>query len=164
MNVSIRTATNFIRGDDVAAAEVYQAYRKLPYFIIVAYVKTKEDAEDVYQETFTRVLTNRSTIASPSALHSYLCQTARNCAIDCAKNKEENLNPEVEESLGENEPTPLESLLPLNLSVEEKTIAGYRIGFGLSWKEISELISIPMSTAKLHYHEAKKKIKETYSK
>lgn len=62
------------------------------------------------------------------------------------------------------EPAPLESLLPFNLSREEQAVAGYRIGFGLGWKEISELTSTSISTAKLRYVEAKKKIKEAYSK
>lgn len=164
MNVSLQTATNFIHGDEAAAAEVYRAYRKLLYFIIANYVHTATDAEDVYQETFVRVLESRSSIVSASALHSYLCLTAKNCAINCAKKKDESLDPEVEENLSKNEPTPLASLLPFNLSAEEKAIAGYRIGFDLSWKEISELTSLPVSTAKLRYREAKKKIKEAYTK
>jgi len=164
MNVSLQTASRFIQGDEDATSEVYRAYRKLLYFIIANYVLTKEDADDVYQETFVRVLSERAEIVSPSALHSYLCLSARNCAIDFAKKKDESLEPETEESLPGDEPTPLESLLPLNLSREEKAVVGYRIGFDLNWKEISTLTSTPISTVKLRYVEAKKKIKEVYSK
>lgn len=166
MNVSLQTAARFIQGDDEAASEVYRAYRKLLYFIIANYVLSKEDedAADVYQETFVRVLSKRAEITSPFALHSCLCLSAKNCAIDFAKKKDASLDPEAEEALPADEPAPLESLLPFNLSREEQAVMGYRIGFGLGWKEISELTSTPISTAKLRYVEAKKKIKEAYSK
>lgn len=164
MNVSLQTATQFLKGEETAISEVYRAYRKLLYFIIATYVPSKEEAADVYQETFLKVLSKREELKNPAALHTYLCQSAKNCAIDYLKKKQTNLDPELEETLVGEENASLDSLLPFDLTPEEKAIAGYHLGFELSWKEISELTGIPVSTAKLRYASAKKKIKEAYSK
>lgn len=165
MNVSSKTAKQFLQGDEAATAEVYQNYRALLYFIIASYVDRKEDCDDVYQEVFLKVISKKDEIKDPSSLHYYLCATAKNEAIDFAKRQSRmESEQEIEELRGEEESSQLDYFLPYDLTKEEKTIVGYRITFGLSYREISEILEIPIPTAKLRYVQAIQKIKGAYGK
>ena len=56
VEVSLETAKAFLSGDRAATSEVYLAYRRLLYFIIVSVVKNQEDANDVFDDVFTHLL------------------------------------------------------------------------------------------------------------
>ena len=159
MEISKKTAKDFILGNENAISEVYFKYRGLLYFIISTYVKTKEDCEDVYQNVFLNILNKREDIKEPSNLHTYLCQTAKNLAINYAKQSSKYilLNDEEVASI---ENQRLDDLLPYNLTREEKVIIGYKLCFGLTYQEISEIANVPVPTLKVRYSQALKKIKE----
>lgn len=159
MNVSRHVAKLFLEGDEKAAAEVYKAYRALLYFIISSYLSNKEDCEDAFQETFLAVLSRISEIKSPEALHSYLCQTAKSKAIDIAKANAKIEGDYIEEDIISPKESNIDSLLPLDLSRGEKLVVGYRVVFGLSYKEISNLTGDPIVTLKARYSRAIKKAK-----
>ncbi len=160
MKVTKETAKAFIAGDKKAIEEVYTAYHDLLYFVIFSYTKTKEDADDAYEETFLRLLNNKDAIKEPKALQSYLLLTAKSVAIDIAKknSKMEYLFSIEEEASPSSEP--LDSLLPYTLSKEDKEIIGLRLVFSFSWNEISAILSKPISTLKKQYREALNEIKE----
>ena len=160
MKVSKQTAKLFLQGDEAATAEVYHSYKSLLYFIISSYLRNKADCEDVYQDTFLTILTKRDSIKDPSALHSYLCLTAKSKAIDFAKSRafsEEGLEEEEEASAPSE--SNIDSLLPYDLSHEEREIIGYRIVFGLTFQEASDITGAPLITLKTRYARALKKIK-----
>ena len=163
MNVTIKTAKLFLQGEEEATVTVYKSYRSLLYFIISTYVNQKEDCDDVYQNVFMKILSKRDEVKDPSSLHSYLCAMAKNEAIDYAKkSSREQSNDSLEEICVESQTTQLDYFLPYDLSKEEKKIIGYRLTFGLSWKEVSEMLGIPSATAKYRYAQAIKKIKGVY--
>ena len=163
MNVTIRTAKLFLRGEEEATAIVYKSYRALLYFIIATYVDNKEDCDDVYQNVFMKILDKRSEVKDASSLHSYLCAMAKNEAIDFAKKRSREQSSDLLEDICVAKPdSQLDYFLPYDLTKEEKKIIGYKITFGLSWKEISELLGIPAATAKYRYAQAIKKIKGVY--
>ena len=163
MNVTIKTAKLFLQGEEEATAIVYQSYRALLYFIIATYVNQKDDCDDVYQNVFMKILEKRSEVKDVSSLHSYLCAMAKNEAIDYAKKRSRELNSDLlEDMCAANEESQLDYFLPYDLTKEEKKIIGYRLTFGLSWQEVSELVGIPPATAKYRYAEAIKKIKGVY--
>ncbi len=163
MNVTIKTAKLFLQGEEEATVTVYKSYRSLLYFIISTYVNQKEDCDDVYQNVFMKILSKRDEVKDPSSLHSYLCAMAKNEAIDYAKkSSREQSNDSLEEICVESQTTQLDYFLPYDLSKEEKKIIGYRLTFGLSWQEVSELVGIPVATAKYRYVQAIKKIKGVY--
>ena len=165
MNVSIKTAELFLHGEEEATSIVYKSYRALLYFIIATYVKQKEDCDDVYQEVFVKILSKRNEVKDPSSLHYYLCEIAKNEAIDFVKKHSREQSCDVIEDICvDKEDSQLDYFLPYDLTKEEKKIVGYRLTFGLSWKEISNLLSIPVPTAKFRYVQAIKKIKGAYTK
>lgn len=165
MKVSKATAKRFLEGDEAAFSEIYRAYRPLLYFIISTYVSRKEDCDDVYQDVFTKIWEKKGECKDPSGLHYYLCSIAKNEAINAAKRlSSQEALPYVEEENSSSSPRELDALLPYELGEDEKKIVGYRLGFGLSWKEISNITGIPLSSAKLKYRDALKTIKKEMEK
>ena len=160
MNVSRSVAIRFLQGQEAAIAEVYSKYRNLLYFIISTYVDTKEDCEEVYQDVFAALLRKKGELKDPSKLHWYLCQTAKNTAINRAKQSNQQIDRLEEEQMGETQHTRLSELLPYDLSDEERAIIGYRLCLGLSYQEISEITGVVVPTLKARYSRAIKKTKE----
>ena len=163
MNVTIKTAKLFLQGEEEATAIVYKSYRTLLYFIIATYLDQKEDCDDVYQNVFVKILSKRNEVSEPSSLHSYLCSMAKNEAIDYAKKRSHEQSSELLEDIcADRQASQLDYFLPYDLTKEEKKIIGYRLTFSLSWKEISELMNVPVPTAKYRYVQAINKIKGVY--
>jgi RNA polymerase sigma factor (sigma-70 family) len=147
--------------DARALSDIYLHYRGLIYFVIATYLSQKDDADDVYQEVFVRLLSLRGRPFTQRALKAYLCETAKSCALDWKKKQWNDLPGEVIETFGENDsPNPLLSGWGYGLSERESILMDSRLSFGLAWKDISEITGIPISTAKLSYHQALKKQKE----
>lgn len=162
MNVTNKTAKLFLQGDEEAIATVYQSYRSLLYFIIATYLNQKDDCDDVYQNVFVKILAKRNEIKDPSSLHSYLCAIAKNEAIDYAKKRSRERSSDVlEDVCADNQVTQLDYFLPYDVTKEEKMIVGYRLTFGLSWQEVSDLTGIPLGTVKYRYVQAIDKIKRS---
>lgn len=162
MRVSKKTAIEFIKGNEEAISIVYSEYRSLLYFIISSYVKTKEDCEDVYQNVFLNILDKKNDIKDPDSLHSYLCLTAKNLAINYAKQASKFIYLDDEESFESLDNQRLDELLPYNLTRNEKIVVGYKLCFNLTYQEIYEITKTPIPTLKLRYSQALKKIKEVY--
>lgn len=165
LKLSITVATRFIEGDKTAIEEVYLLSQDLLYFLIATYVKRREDVEDVYQETYVKILENRQEVHDPSHLQNYLCSTARNCAIDFARKSSQKDQGEDDETLLENvgandEENTVIDELEANLSHQETAVVYYRIVFALQWDEISTLTGIPNSSARLLYRQAVKKLRK----
>ena len=115
-----------------------------------------------HQNVFVKILAKRNEVKDPSSLHSYLCAMAKNEAIDFAKRLSRERSSDVLEDIcADNQVTQLDYFLPYDLTKEEKMIVGYRLTFGLSWQEVSELVGIPMATAKYRYVQAIDKVKRS---
>lgn len=162
MNVSRKTAKLFLKGDKSAFEDIYVSYRRLIYFVISNYVKSKEDCDDVYQNIFAKLFERRSECKSSGGLHYYIIRIAKSEAINFAK-KSILQNLGCEETLSEDE-KPFDYLLPYGLHEKERAIIGYRLGFSLAWKDVVELTGIPVSTAKSIYSKTLQKIKKEYEK
>ncbi len=166
MKVSDRVASAFLLGEDAAVSEVYLAYRKLLYFIIITIVKDEEEAKDVFQETFLRALEGRSRVRDPRNLEAYLTSTARHLAINRAKQRKPEASYEdIEELYGEEEKDNLylQEMNPF-LTDKESLVAIYRFEYGYSFADIRRLTGMPISSAKRHCKEAVRKIKKQWEK
>ncbi|MCI2067979.1 MAG: sigma-70 family RNA polymerase sigma factor [Bacilli bacterium] len=166
MLVSKKTAQLFISGDEKAIQEVYLSYRKLLFFILGSILGSKDEAEDLFQETFYQVLKNKDKIADPQGLHYYLLQTARNLALNYVKKRERTVYFEdmfSYESQDKKENAFLQDLLPY-LTDQEAFIVTSRLVYGFTLKEISQFISLPLSSTEAIYKKALKKIKSKYLK
>ena len=159
MKISLSTARSFLQGNESSSEEVYNAYRKVMFFVLSSYLKNIEDIKDAYQEAFARLLEKRSEITAPENLQSYFNLIVRSVGLDMAKkSKTETMEDGFEPS--SNDPVFLDDLLPYDLSKEEKMILGGRIVIGYSWDEISAWLNVPISTCKLRYKQALEKVRK----
>lgn len=153
--------TNIIRlvkkaqtGNDKAFLKLFQQYEEDLYRIAYIYVKNKDDALDIVQETAYRSYKNIITLKNPEFFKTWLIKIAISCSIDfLRKNKNVlHLKPEYEEFMGSNdEDVPLslslQELLNL-LNEDEKSVVILRFYYDKTFKEISEILEIPLGTAK----------------
>lgn len=70
-------------GDQDAWEALVDRYARYVHAIVArAYGLDPHDAEDVFQEVFTRVYERLDTLRDGEALRPWIAQTARNCAVD----------------------------------------------------------------------------------
>lgn len=163
MKASRSLANRFLRGEESAANELYELYRRPVCFHMSSYLPSVEDLKDAYQEVFLKLLSNRESILSPDALESYLYRIATSVAIDMAKANNKDHEDDVEE-ISDSPKTALDDLLPYDLPETEKKLLAYRLVLEMPWKEICSLMDLPVSTAKLKYRLALDKVKEELSR
>jgi RNA polymerase sigma factor (sigma-70 family) len=164
MKVSPKTARLFLSGDKEAWAEVYEAYRRILFFLIASIVNNPEDAKDLLSETFIKAREHASSIRDPKALDSYLTKSALHLSYDFLSAKKENVSYDsVEEILGE-ESHDNYYLQELNsfLSDRENLVVTLIVLYGYSLRETATLLSISKSEAHLLYHSALRKLKAAY--
>ena len=76
------------KGDDEAFLKLFQTYEEELYRIAYLYVKNKEDALDVIQETAYRSFKNLNSLKNVEYFKTWLTKITINCAIDyIRKNK-----------------------------------------------------------------------------
>ena len=164
MLVKRKVVLALIKKDAEAFNQVYSAYRKLLFFIIVSIVKNETIAEDLLQDTFLKVYEAVGNLKNPDSFHSYITMTAKNLALNELKKmrRVESFEP-LEEIYGYEEQsfTLLDEIADY-LSDIENTIVVYKIVHERGFQEISTLMDIPLSTVYQIYQKALKKIKEHY--
>ena len=164
MLVKRKVVLALIKKDAEAFNQVYSAYRKLLFFIIVSIVKNETIAEDLLQDTFLKVYEAVGNLKDPNSFHSYITMTAKNLALNELKKmrRVESFEP-LEEIYGYEEQsfTLLDEIADY-LSDIENTIVVYKIVYERGFQEISTLMDIPLSTVYQIYQKALKKIKEHY--
>lgn len=161
MNVSLTTAKEFIAGDAAATQEVYLAYRKLLYFVIVTIVGNEEDAKDVYQDVFLNLLSHRGAITDPKNLHSYLVAMAKNAAINYVKKRDSLVEySSLLDFYGEEE-RHNSYLQDLNtfLSDRENIVVTYRLAYGFTIREVATLTNVSPRQINIIYSQAIHKLR-----
>jgi len=164
MLVKRKVILDFIARDEKAFNEVYVAYRKLLFFIIISIVKNETIAEDLLQDTFIKVYEAKETIKDLSSFHSYITLTAKNLALNELKKMRrlESLEPLIDIYGYVEQNFTLLSEIADYLSELENTIVVYKIVHERGFKEISQLTDIPLSTVYQIYQRALSKIKKRY--
>lgn len=155
------------KGNDKAFLTLFQQYEQDIYRTAFVYVKNQSDALDVVQETAYRSFKSIKTLKEPKYLKSWLIRIAISCAIDLLR-KQKNivqLKPEFDEfiSADVNEDIDLEMTvrdLIEQLNEGEKSVIILRFYEGLTIKEVSESLDIPLGTAKTVLYKALNKLRK----
>ncbi|WP_084544057.1 sigma-70 family RNA polymerase sigma factor [Paenisporosarcina indica] len=145
---------------------LFQEYEEEIYRMAYVYVKNNDDALDVVQEVAYRAFKNIHTLVNPEFFKTWLIKITINCAINLMKKDKKNvqLKPEYDDFLGSEDED-----IPLNLSLqdlidtlqeEEKSVVLLRFYHNHTFKEISELLEIPLGTAKSVLYRALKKLRK----
>ncbi len=148
-------------GDRTAYRKFYEFYAGELLAIAFRYMKTKQEAEDVVQESFIKAFKNLASFDKKASLKTWLVRIVINTALNMLRKQHNN------QKIDEFGDVKL-SVLPLDnynytelVSFIQQLPAGCRLVFnlyaieGYSHKEIAGLLSISQGTSKSQYHRAK---------
>ena len=143
------------QGNDKAFLTLFQKYEQDIYRTAFIYVKNQSDALDVVQETAYRSFKSIKNLKEPKYFKTWLIRIAISSAIDLLRKQKKvvQLKPEFEEFISGsvNEDIDLEMTirdLIVRLNEVEKSVIVLRFYEGLTIKEVSETLEIPLGTAK----------------
>ena len=168
-------------GDRDALKEIYEEYLPYLYTIVLGVVQQRETAEDVTSDVFIRIWNSAAKFQPGSEHKGWLATIARNMAIDeLRKHKrevlmgggggdEENDGGGIEDFSEQETPSEgVEDEVVEQLSVmealdrlkpEEREIVDMKVLSDMTFKEISEILQIPMGTVTWRYQAAIKKLR-----
>ena len=162
MDVSGRTARGFIAGKKEATEKVYLAYKNLMFFVIAAYVPSRNDCEDLLSESFLKAMQHRAEIKDPSKLKAFLTSIAKNEALNFLRRKREVPAGEVIDELygEEDRSNEVLSLIEPLLTSKETIVVYLKAVFDYTWAEVVAETGISESTARRLYESAKEKLRK----
>jgi RNA polymerase sigma-70 factor, ECF subfamily len=155
------------KGNDKAFLTLFQQYEQDIYRTAFVYVKNQSDALDVVQETAYRSFKSIKNLKEPKYFKTWLIRIAISCAIDLLR-KQKNLvqmKPEYEKIFSGDikEDFDLEMTIQClieRLNEDEKGVIILRFYEGLTIKEVSESLDIPLGTAKTILYRALNKLRK----
>lgn len=159
MNVDLQEITKrFKNGDDSAFEELYRLTVRYIYSIVYAYLLSKEDTEDVLQNTYMKIYALRRRLDDSKSLLAYMKRIAINYSYKVLRRKQKNKmiaqsfdDHEVKETIEES----LKTLEP-----KERLIITLFYMDNASIKEISFLTGEKEGTIKSRLSRARDKLRE----
>jgi RNA polymerase sigma-70 factor (TIGR02954 family) len=162
----IHTVKKAISGDARAFEELLFQEEKLLYYKALSYVRTKEDALDVIQETACKAFLAIGKLREPEYFSTWLFKILIRECYKLLKKREQIVPYEEHEllrKLDEKQEEEIESfhltqaLSTLNSSYQTSIILFYY--HDLSIQDISDVMEKPVSTVKTYLRRAKKKLR-----
>jgi RNA polymerase sigma factor (sigma-70 family) len=157
------------KGSNEAFKELYVLYNKAMFNICMRMLNSREEAEDVLQESFISAFKNIRQYNGSASFGSWLKRIVINRCIDSIKKRNPGLVPIVEKDLPDEEPVEEQEITYTIESVKAGVAMlpdGYRIILSLylfedyNHKMIAEKLSISEGTSKSQYSRARKKLIE----
>ncbi|OJU12416.1 MAG: hypothetical protein BGN88_04125 [Clostridiales bacterium 43-6] len=149
-------------GDSQAFTDLFIMYQELIYSIAFTYVKTKENALDVVQQTAYHTYLKIERLRKPENFKAWLCKIAIHNAMDfLRKNKKYDLNNGIIDEIAEKKEDEEMQFLDLLLQLEEKekTVVYYKIYFEYTFIQVAGIMKIPENTVKSIYYRALEKLR-----
>lgn len=166
----------FTKGNSDAFEVLVLRHKRQVYNFIYKMVGKPEPADDLFQETFMRVLKNAHTYRPRAKFTTWALQIARNVTLDYFKRENLRQHVSLDATLPGDE-KPLRNLMPGNdppsqdvllskelleevqaaikrLPVHQQEALVLRVNEGLPYAEISEIVGSPEGTVKYWVHEA----------
>ncbi|MDB5035640.1 MAG: hypothetical protein JWQ98_2881 [Chlorobi bacterium] len=157
-------------GDKLAFAELYTRYRGRIYAYALRMLGDRDRANDVFQETFTRIYNRcRDHERLMSNVSAYIFTTARNICLNAIRNSKpvtavEDYHEIVFQPSHEN--LELAELVKRSLELlpqHHKEAFILREYDGLSYQEISDITGQSLAAVKVHIFRAKEKLRKILS-
>lgn len=156
------------QGDKNGLKDIYQAYISFIYHVVYQRVQNKENAEDITSEFFIKLWNIADNYQFGGKHKAWLATIARNMAIDfLRKNKREQLVEEIEE-MTIPQTDEVESQVIEDISLQEaldilnegeREVIHLKIVGDMTFKEIAEILKLPMGTVTWKYQNAIKKLR-----
>lgn len=156
------------QGDKGALKEIYENYLAYIYSIIYRVLENKENAEDVTSEFFIKLWDIADKYQFGGLHKGWLATIARNMALDfIRKRKHEQLTDEVMEQ-ADHETSAVEAKVVGELTIqkaldtlnhEEREVVNMKVMGDLTFKQIAQILQLPMGTVTWRYQNAIKKLR-----
>jgi RNA polymerase sigma-70 factor (ECF subfamily) len=169
-------AQRLARGDDSALVELYDACADRVHHYLVVRLGSRADADDVLQETFTRVARARIRLARVNDLVSYVFATARNeVARLAARHAREGrmwrsasaemlFDEGSSDDLGKRETAEWVAASLARLGDDMREVVELKIYGGLTFREISDVTGVAQGTVATRYRSALEKMRGQLAK
>lgn len=167
-------ATNIKVGDEKAFKTLFDRYYKKLVDYALSYTSNLHEAEDIVQQTFITLWTNRKNINTTKSIKSYLYRITHNSYIDTYRKKihKESFFDEIKERalrdrINDDDEIIEQRILKLKIIIESlpeksKEILKLNKFDGLKYKEIADLLGISIKTVEAHMYTAFKKIRKAF--
>ncbi len=159
------------RGDGEAFETLYGRYRRRLYNFVLRHVQDEALAEDLFQETFLRLLRAAPRWQPRARLSTWLYRVALNLCIDQGRRRREEALPEdAAEAIAGDEPGPQGALEAAEaaawlrarvaeLPAEQRAVLLLRVYEGLEEREVAEIVGCPLGTVKSRLHYALRRLR-----
>ncbi|GAB3068531.1 RNA polymerase sigma factor [Virgibacillus ainsalahensis] len=138
--------------------EIYNEHYVYLRNFLIGLTKNDEVADDIIQELFAKILINPSSVLEVTYMKSWLVKGVKNTLLDYHKKKKPELlkDENIIETILINNQTPEVKTLVNNqihtvlgeLNDTDRAILLAKVYYGYDYQEISELLTIPISTLK----------------
>lgn len=156
------------KGNVNAFTKLFHLYESDIYRIAFVYVKNKEDALDIVQETAYRSLKSISKLKKPEYFKTWVIRIAINCAMDIIRiqQKVTQIQKYVDIFTGNDDETipnsiTLKDILDL-LDEREKEVIILRFYNKCTIKEVAVILNIPLGTTKTILYKALQKLRKEW--
>ena len=151
---------------EAAFAELYARYGGRVYAYCLRFLGQRDEAQDVYQETFIRFYESAQQSREMTNVPGYLLKIARNLCLNCRRNKKHTVEFEDYQSLVQPATVEKTEFLQLITTALDMLPDDYREVFvlreyeGLSYAEIADIVDASLSNVKVRIFRAKQKIRD----
>lgn len=157
-------------GDLKAFEHILFFYEKAVYNYCLRILKNTQNAKDITQETFIKVYLHRKEIDPEKNLKTWIFTIATNTAYDFLRARKRKLEVDIDkqdetfpfpQTYYPEEGTALDverALERINIEYKKALLLFYQQGF--EYKEIAEILEIPINTVKTHISRGKEQLKE----
>lgn len=163
-----RTVEAARRGDIAAFEEIVRAFQADVWRFVFHLARDESLADDVTQDAFIKAFRNIGRYRGDSRFSTWLLAIARNCAMD--EFRRSGRRRKLEDEM-ERQPRPSEhdqtrsydireALKTLSLDVREPLVMIDL--FGLSYRDVSDLLGVPVGTVKSRVHRARLLLAEMF--
>jgi RNA polymerase sigma-70 factor (ECF subfamily) len=168
-------AKRLAQGDQAAFAELYDRYADRIHHYLLVVLGCRADADDALHETFIRLVRSRHRLATVTNLTGYVFRIARNEAARLAKRRSRGNAAEpfdladcfdhsanADAKAREVAESVLKGLTQLTL--EQREVVELHIYADLPFREIAELVDLPLGTVATRYRAAIAVLRQSLSR
>lgn len=149
------------KGDDNAFYELIQDRKEMLYKTAYTYVRNKEDALDIVQETVYKAYCSIKKLKEPAFFNTWLTRILINCSLDYMKKKKimVPMEEKIESSLTGISDRDREQIIDLRSAVDRlddkcKTVVILKYFQDMTIEQISDILECPSGTIKSYLHKA----------
>ena len=159
----------YLAGQDRAFDKLFKRYERPLFSFILRFVRDREGAEDLFQQTWMKVIKALPQYEERGSFSSWLFGIANNCCVDHARKKARskvddltssegmdrlpNPNPNPEDTVIKKEQKAWLEQAVEQLPQEQKQVVLMRLFGQLPFKEIARVVNCPLNTVlgRMHY-------------